>query len=264
MQSLGFLRFMRKVPLFGTRPEFPHLETLIENQAGRPHNIYQILKYVIPASVLVFGGASAGFAIWQNANPLGVGLGIFGTLVIAAGAGFLFHHLDKTIPDDSRRLRQLANKLVGRHLGWGNLVGSEPAVHPRVGEVLDEAAGIYLRHVGAGDKPPSPTRSVARVKAYRALEAGMARLLELAEPERAAQQEQILTAGWAEPLLAEMQALDKQLVEQTKRSAAERLIQDDPALEALREARHSLQSLETAEDELHAQLWLGDEPPEKA
>jgi hypothetical protein len=196
--------------------------------------------------VLFFGGASVFLAAWTGAADLAVSIGSGVTIALAASAWLIFDRLDRSIPRSKKRLRQLTTKLLQRYVGFGNLVGSEPAIDAEVGAVLDEAAGIYLKNTAAEEK--GAVFSEARAGALQALETAMAKLLELSEPTSAAAQRQALALGWGEQIVEEMRELD-QALESHNRNALVKSAAEEP-LAGLREARMELQKIDAAVEEL--------------
>lgn len=246
------------MPGLGGKHELPHLESLIESHSGRPHEVYRVLKFAVPLAIVAFGVASIGFAMVSRVGPVQIVVGALATALLAGVSGQIFHRLDQGISQDSRRLRKQADKLLARHLSIGNLVGAEPVLHPKVGEILDEAAAIYLKHNQADRPNDTSPYAQARQKACRALEAAMARLMELAEPVGATLQERLLAAGWAEPVLEEMRALDRALDEVTRRESVQEMVQTDSAIGALQDARLSLQGFQSAVQELEEHIQVED------
>lgn len=254
MSALSFLRLVRRVPGLTGHPELPNLESFLESEGVRPHQVYRILEIVIPTSVLVFGGVSVGLARWSGAGPVPLLLGGGLALVIAAAAWYVFHRLDGTITGATRRIRGLAEVLLKRYAGCGNIMGVEPAVDGEVGAVLDEAAGIYVKHAAVPTKTDLPVIQEARADAVRALESAMASLMELARPVSAAAQRQALAAGWAHPLLAEMRELDRTLDAHARNAVAGRDSVGDDPLAGLRDARLRIEKIDSAIDELEDRL----------
>lgn len=230
------------------------MEAFLETEGQKPFLIYRILKLVIPLSVGVIGGATV-----LLAKLSGVGLGnlvggMVATVVLSAACWTVFHKLDIAIPESSRRLRRSAYKLLQRYLGLGNVVGVEPALDPGVGAVLDEAAAIIQKHTSA---PVSATPTLvtdAQSRAVQALETGVAKLLELAEPQSAQVQKQALAAGWVGPLLQEIRELDRSLDEHARVAATESAMRGDDAVARLRDARLGLQKIDSAIEELDDHL----------
>jgi len=125
-----------------------------------------------------------------------------------------------------------------------NLVGVQPALAPEVAAILDAGARIYLKHSGrpAGDE-------LSR-KTCEALEAAMAKLLELGQPAAPAEQLIELGRGWALPLLDEMVAADHALAFHDRNQKIDRELADNDPLAHLRSTRLDLQETDRARDEL--------------
>ncbi len=168
-------------------------------------------------------------------------------MALAYGAWLVCDRLDKAIPRSKARIRKLSEQLVARLSRFANVMGLDPALSPAVGKVLDESAGIYLKHSPDFREDQANPFSENHLKAVRALEEAMARMLELATPQTVRAQELELSRGWAVPLLQEMRALDRALDEH-----ARAMLHDasNAPLVGLREARLDLQGLGTALDEL--------------
>lgn len=252
MGALSFVRFARHVPGLRKQGELPHLEMLIEAEGQRPHAVYKILRLVVPGSIALFGGLSCLAASFSGAGAVSVTIGTISTILLAGASGVIFHLLDRTIPETTRSLRRLLEKLLMRYQSFANLTGIEPALDPEVAKLLDEAAKIYMKH-----RDPETGVLLARagesgIKAARALEAGMVQLLSLTVPERPPQQKQALDAGWAVPILEEMRQLDAALDAQAKHPSSMATATD--ALEGLRDARIGVQNVGRALEELDDHL----------
>lgn len=246
MGALSWYRAAQKAVGMSPMREFPNLEALLETESGQPHNDYRVLSWIFPP-VLLLGGwiAILDAVLTKNFGLLWCGVGIAG---FGGGVWFFLDHLDKTIPKSRAKIRKLSQKIWLRYRKITNIVGVSPALMPAVGEMLEEAAGIYLRH--SKDVPKNlDVASGSRERALRALEDAMARMLELGEPPTVRGQELEMGAGWAEPLLAEMRETDRMLERHVPAELIEPRETLDP-LAALREARIELQRVDTAVEEL--------------
>jgi len=246
VSTLYWLKFARKTKFF-KQPEYANVEALLEAEADQPDEDFRQIANVVPPILAGVGllVAVAGIFFTHSLTFLFAILG-FGTL--ATVLWFIFDRLDKKIPRSRARLTKHSKEVLGRVCGFTNIIGIEPALSPAVGQILDEAAGIYLKH-RSGD-PGSFAES--RQRAFTALEEGMAKLMELGTQPTVRAQELELQRGWAYPMLQEMRSLDKALDEHQRNSLANPLQADDP-LAQLRSARMELQGIDTAIDELRQQ-----------
>ena len=224
----------------------PHLEALMEAEEGQPHNDYRLAAQIAPPVC----GLAGVFTCWLifRGSPLAFGIGAGVSALIAATMWVIFDRADKSIPETRKRLRKQSKMLWQRYRGLKNLIGLEPTLAASVGDVLNSAAGIYLRHAKpvryfAGRQPETSLS-----KCERAMEDAMARMLDLTIPETPAAQEVELSKGWALSLLKEMRALDSAMERQ--RQALE-MEQEDPLVN-LREARFELEYREQARVELES------------
>ncbi len=239
------LRVARKVGGLYQQPEFANLETMLLAQQRQPHDDYRTLARVLPAGIAFFVAVFLPMAI-KNA-PWGL-LWPIGFALVSALVWRLFDYLVRSIPNARRRIRMISEAVMNRMGKLTNVVGVEPAISPRVGEVLDEAAAIYLRY------PPSTRRSPVpepEMKARTAIEEAMARMMGLVEPETVSAQELELEKGWAAPLLKEMKDLSAALDEHA--SVREVDVVDDP-LANLRAAKLELEARSSAVQELEQRL----------
>lgn len=245
MGALSLLRAARRFKGLTNQQELPHLEALLERECGQPGDDYRMASIIAP---IIIGGAGLTLSIvftavfhswlWMLLLP--------GAAIVAGATWAIFDYLHRQIGTTKAKIRTLCEKLTHRYSGLSNIVGMNPALAASVGIVLDEAAGIYMKHCSDSPKQEG-LYSEAQGKAVKALEEAMAKMLELSTPEQAAAQELELERGWARPLLAEMQELDAALGQHAK--ALERSGSSD-ALAGLREARSELQRIDTAIDEL--------------
>jgi hypothetical protein len=242
MGVLSWVRLARQVPGVVRQAELPNLEALIDAESGRqPSYNYFVLSCAIPAGIATFGGFSV-FVAWLSGNtglPLILGTAL--TAILTAGAWFIFYRLYTSVPPSRRHLRGLILKFGKQYGSFGNIMLGEQSMPQDFATLLDEAAGIYLRH-GAAE-------GSASAKAVAAIEDSMARLMEVAvlkDP-----QAQTRAMSWAEPLLVELRLLDQSLLEHAK--LAERQALADP-LANLREARVELETSNTAAEELEQHL----------
>ncbi len=237
------------------QPELASLEAFLEAEAGRQDDAFHIARWVVPL-VLSVVGVSVFLPLALIFDPLFI-LGAVGMVALGGTLGMIFHRIAKSIPISRINLCKRAKLVLARLLRFRSLLGLEPALSPKVGEVLDQAARLYLIAVPEPEVARASGNGVwsqARIKATRAMEEAMARMLELAEPESAQAQEFALARGWAQPLLSEMEALAKAIQKHDK--ADRRLQPGDEKLEAisgLRDARSDLERLEEAVAELEIQ-----------
>jgi len=242
MGALSWVRLSRRLPGVVRQRELINLEALIDAEDGRqPTRNLFILSCAIPAGIGTFGGLSV-FLAWISGNrglPLALGTAL--TAVLAAGAWFTFFRLYRAIPPSKRRLRDLIMNFSKRYASFGNIILGERSLSDQFAAVVDEAAGIYLRHSYAEENPQNGVPE----KAMRAIEDALSKLLEVAVLKDQVAQNQALT--WAHPVLDEMRMLDQSLAEFATTSRQDGFT--DP-LASLREARAELDTNTTAIQEL--------------
>jgi hypothetical protein len=228
------------------QPEYANLETLLASEANEASNDFALLAKVLPATIAIIGTLTAIVAVVVQ-HSLWALLSTLGSGAIAVAVWFIFDHMDKKIPPSRKLIRKQAKKVLERVCGFSNIVGVDPALSPSVSVILDEAASIYLKHrTDASSGPFADNRN----RAESALEAAMARLMDLAALPSVREQELELQRGWAWPLLLEMRDMDRTLDETLKNTLANPLSRADDPLAQLRQARLELQSIDTAIDEL--------------
>jgi hypothetical protein len=180
-------------------------------------------------------------------------IGLVGLPLLGVILGVVFHFIAKSIPPSRAALRKRSRKMLDRMVRLKSLLGLEPALSPTVGEVLDEAARLYLK-VSAprpGDENRGGLWDEARAKAVAAMEDAMSRMLQLVEHENPQAQEIELSRGWAQALLEEMKSLERALEEHDRSGARSALAEPGlDALAGLRDARVELERLDSAAAEL--------------
>lgn len=245
---------MRRVPGLRTPPEYSDLEVFLEWQERQAEHVLVVARWLAPLVITVVGvSASVLLGVLVNLAFL---YGLIPTALLAVASGLWFHRLAKQVLPTRMALKKMARKVMAKVIGWKNVLGLEPALAPKVGKTLDEAAGLYLRVCPApggavfANEPPGPWAE-ARERAVLAMEAAMARILELAEPEGARAQDIAYDAGWVEPLLDEMREMAEAMSRQEEKF---RVMSADVspyrALAGLREARAEFADIETAVEEL--------------
>lgn len=248
MSALTWLRVARRVRGLSAQRELPNLEALLEAEAGQPSNDFRIAARVVPPVMCFVGAIFLTIALATHFYPMLAGVVLFG---VAAGVLWkVFDHMDRKISPSKARLRKLADVVMKRYSGFGNIVGLDPALSPTVGEVLDQAAAIYMKHSAATPSKDSKLFADSQAKAVRALEDAMARMMELAEPQGVRAQELELSKGWARQLLQEMRGMDRALDAHAQSLAASSVAGAIDPMAGLREARLELQRIDTAVDEL--------------
>lgn len=247
MGSLSWIRAARRAVGMSPQAEYPHLEALMEAEEGQPHYDYRVCAKVIPAIVGIVGVAIS-ILLVLFVNPAFM-FGALGTGILATGLYFLFDWLDRRIPRSKAHLRKMSEGIWGRYKGFANMIGVAPALSPRVAAVLDEAAGIYLKHSNAPDTRKE-VLGEPRTRALQALEEAMARLLELGQPQTAEAQDLELAAGWAQPLLQEMRDMDQALDRHLQTAIAAQAINSADPRANLRDARMELLGNQSALEEL--------------
>ncbi len=237
MPVLSWVRVARRVNGLIRQPELPNLEALIDLERDRqPYYNYFILSCAIPAGIGTFGGLSV-FAAWLSGNKgLPLILGTTATVILSFATWLIFFRLYKSVPASKQKLRKLISKFAPKYASFGNMIAVDPVLSDDFGRLLDEAAGIYLRHFAKDEG--------SATKAVRAMDEAMTRLMEVAVTQDRHSQDQALI--WAEPMVEELRLLDTSL---TAHALAAQRTYDDP-LSALREARVDLESAQSALNEL--------------
>lgn len=252
MSAISFLRITRRFRSSDSQTEYPNLETLIEQEGDKIKDGYHYARWITPlAGNLVAFGCFLPLAIL--ASPwFWIGTAVFSGVTLILGV--VFHILAKRITPIQLKLRQKCMKLGLRMISLRSLLGSVPPISPQVAELLEEAARTYLSVVPSTPQENSYFEESAR-KAQVGLEAAMLQLLSLADAETPAAQEKELDRGWAQPLLAEMQATVARL-ENSRRTLSGTMgnhISSGP-IAALREVQSDLDRLETAVTELNQEV----------
>lgn len=252
MGNLSALRLVRMARTKSGVIEHPQLEALVEAEFAKVSDGYHLARWIVPLVGFAIGGVFLPIALRND--PLFI---VSASVPMVAGVvlGVIFHLLARRISPVQLGLRKRCAALGQRMVGWANLVGVSSAVSPKVGELLDEAAGIYLsvRHIieRDGTTKPKGAWAEASLKAQTAMVEAMTELLTLVEPESHQAQEASLARGWAQPLLEEMRATATMLLRPSPRAqiAAEIEASASP-LADLADARVQLERLETAAAEL--------------
>lgn len=253
MSALSFLRLARKLPGLNKQAEYPNLEVLIEEESQKVKDGYHHARWITPLSGLVLAlGCFMPLAL--TVHPL-FWIGTGGLAGIGGVLGLVFHRLAMRISPTQVKLRQRCMNLANRMISLKSLFGAMPALSPKVAEVLEEAATVYLRVRPSRERDASRPRPAvwdeAADRAGRAMDEAMSQMLALSEPETPQAQEVELNRGWAQTLLAEMKETAKAL-EMSSRSAGLAAELDSAAspLANLRDARSDLERLESAVSEL--------------
>ena len=248
MGAMYWVRLSRRLPGVVRQRELANLEALIDAEENRePARNLFILSCAIPAGIATFGGLSV-FAAWVMGNKgLPLILGSAATVVLSAAAWFIFYRLYRAIPPAQRHLRDLILKFGQRYTSFGNVVSGDMCLAEPFATLLDEAAGIYLRHCSVKDSNASEPST----KAMRAIEEAMIKLMEVAvQTEHAAHNRAL---AWGQPMLEELRLLDQSLLEHA--SAVDREAFADP-LANLRGARAELETGAKAAEELDQHLGV--------
>ncbi|MBS1722100.1 MAG: hypothetical protein JSS66_03725 [Armatimonadetes bacterium] len=240
MPRLSWVRFARRMSGLVKQPELPNIESLIDRESDQqPSRNYFVLSCAIPAGIATFGFGSV-FVAWLAGNTgLPLVLGSVLTAVLAGAAWYLFFRLYKSVSESRRRLRDAVLKFAPRYAGFGNVVAGEHVLTEEYAALLDEAAGLYLRHAGTVAEP-------ATTKALRAIEEAMGKLMEVAASKD--RQAQVQALDWANPVLDELRLLSRSLDEHARASKV--MEQDDPVA-GLRQVRAELDGTSEALQELH-------------
>jgi len=248
MGSLSWIRAARRAVGLSPQAEFPHLEALMEAEEGQPHYDYRVCANVVPPIVAGLGIVVSVILAAVLHNQAFI-FGVFGIGAIATGLWFLFDALDRRIPRSKAQLRKMSEVIWDRYKGFANMLGISQTLSPKVGAILDEAAGIYLKHSNAADTRKE-VQGEPRARALQALEEAMGRLLELGQPQTPEAQDLELAAGWAQPLLQEMRDMDQALDRHLQSAIAAQAINTADPRANLREARMELLGNQTAIEEL--------------
>lgn len=249
MSSLNWLKFARKVPGLSPQPEYPHLESLIEQEGQHASTELLVARWLVPL-ILTVVGISVFTPLMVAIHPL-FSIGLIGLPAVGMTLGLIFHSMVRSLPPARIKLRKQCRKLGERMIGIKSLLGIENPLSPEVGGILDEAAMLYLRakaRAEAADTMAEPFK-----RAADAMEDAMSKLLQLAEPEGAKAQEANVAGGWAEQLLSEMRALDRALDANERNARASEMIEAD-ALARLRETREEIENQHSAVVELRRSL----------
>ncbi len=246
MGAMYWVRLSRRLTGAVRQRELANLEALIDAEENRePARNLFILSCAIPAGIATFGGLSV-FAAWVTGNRgLPLLIGSVATAVLAAAAWFIFYRLYRAIPPAQRHLRDLILKFGQGYTSFGNVVSGDMALSEPFATLLDEAAGIYMRHCSA----KADSQSEPSSKAMKAIEEAMTKLMEVAVQKEHAVHNRALT--WAQPMLEELRLLDQSLLEHA--IAADREAFADP-LANLRGARAELETGKMAAEELDQHL----------
>jgi hypothetical protein len=243
MSVLSFHRFAGRTTKFTAQREYPHLEALLSGEEGRPHNDYRIIGQVTPPIIVLLGFVLS-LAVGTDHGLGAMFMIAFSGVALAHGVGVLCHRLDGSIPKTKQRIRKLARQIWGKYSSFPHLFGGRPTLSENVGNLLNEAAGLYLRH-----PDPNVAFSPAQNRAIEALETAMAQLLDLAVFPTVEAQDREFDRGWAQPVLREMRELD-QVLSRTFAHEPSKALETGP-LARLHEAKMELLGLEAAAEELH-------------
>lgn len=253
MGKLSVLRLIRKARPLSSDPELPSLEALVEDEFSKVSDGWHLARWIVPLSSLVVGGAVF-LPLMLFVHPLFV-IGAAGLPLIGLILGAIFHILAKRITPAQLGLRKKCALLGQRMVGLANLTGVTPALSPKVGAALEEAAEALLSVKPVGQEIASASAkgvyAQASQKAEAALVEAMTKMLSLADSPSLLAQESELARGWALPLLEEMKATAAALTAQSPRvQIAAQIEASESPLVGLVEARAQLAKLEAAVKEL--------------
>ena len=251
MESLKVVRAIKRALNLGNGEAYPNLELLLERETKDGVTDFRLFSYIVPASIAVFGilsvvGAIVSKSVFTLPGAIGAVVGTVFTGALCAWTYMLFQRLHKSVPVHRARIRQLCAKLTERYTNFLNVVGVSPALSPEVAEVLDAGAGIYLKHANRKAETEDDTERKTR----DALEAAMAKLLELGQAQSPAEQQIEFNCGWALPLLDEMAAADRALDRYDRNRRLDKELADNDPLAHLRASRLELQEADQARNEL--------------
>lgn len=253
MGKLSVLRLIRKARPLSGDPELPNLEALVEDEFSKVSDGWHLARWIVPLSSLVVGGGVfLPLTVWGH--PLFL-IGAAGLPLIGLILGIIFHILAKRITPAQLGFRKKCALLGQRMVGWANLAGVSPALSPKVGAVLEEAAEALLSVKPIGQEISSAPAKGVHAHAYQQAEAAlveaMTKLLTLADSPSALAQDSELAKGWALPLLEEMKATASALKSPSPRvQIAAQIEASETPLAGLVEARAQLARLEAAASEL--------------
>lgn len=257
MGRLTLLRLARWAKRSNDIAEYPNLETLVDEEGVKITDGFHYARWIVPLVGLFFAAACF-LPLALTVNPL-FWIGVWGMLGLGGMLGGIFHMVAIRVSRTQMLLRKRCISLAQKLTSARNLLGMSHAVSPKVADTLEVAAKSYLvaRPNADRDKPrhDHDEWSTAAVRAHRAMDEAMVKLLSLAEPESPAAQEALLAEGWAEPLLNEMQATTTALAkQQIAAQIAGRGGQEASLLSDLADARGHLERMERAVQELEAGL----------
>lgn len=254
MSRLTILRVARWAKGKGEESGYPNLETLVEEESVKVSDGYHYARWIVPL-VGVFFSAACFLPLALTVHPL-FWIGVVGMTALGGGLGAIFHALARRISPSQLAVRKnciaLANKLTSAQ----NLFGIGNVLSPRVAEVLDEAASIYLkvRPNAERDRKPRANNAwtEASEKALRAMDDAMAQLLGIADAGTPQAQEAVFDQGWALPLVDEMRTTATALTNQkvAAQISGKQLHSAAGPLSELSDARAQLQRLDQALQEL--------------
>lgn len=253
MGKLSVLRLVRGARPNSKYPELPNLEALVEEEFGKVSDGWHLARWIVPLCGFVVGGGVF-LPLARMAHPLFL-IGAVGLPLVAATLGIIFHLLAQRITPSQLGLRKRCALLGQRMVGLGSLTGVQPALSPKVGAVLDEAAAAFLSVKPLGreiaQKPAKGVYGEAVQQAEMALLEAMTKMLSLAESPSHLAQDAELARGWAQPLLEEMKATAAALSAPSPRvQIAAQIEASESPLVGLVEARAQLAKLEAAAKEL--------------
>ena len=212
---------------------------------------FHYARWIVPL-VCVFFALACFMPLALTVNPL-FWIGTGSLTVIGGVLGAVFHIMASRISPSQVALRKRCILLGQRLVGLQNLLGLAETLSPKVAEILDEAARVYLIVRPATEKDAaraaSGVWSEATQKALLAMDDAMAQMLRLAEPETPQAQEIELARGWAQPLLEEMKSTAIALTKPS-RTAQLAAQMESSSLAGLADARANLERLESAVAEL--------------
>lgn len=198
LSALRFSRWLRQDPRV---PRWPSLEELIELECEKTAEGWRLARWIVPLAGLVIGaGVFTPLAIFGHP---GFWIGAIAAPVLTGIFSGICHWQASQLSDAHRQLRLKCHKAAERLISFNSLTGAQPALTPEVGELLDRAAKAWL----ASARPTSERRASDPIAKTRdMLDASMAQVMELAVITSQPAQEAALRQGWAQELVAEMEA----------------------------------------------------------
>ncbi|MCG9895604.1 MAG: hypothetical protein MH204_09035 [Fimbriimonadaceae bacterium] len=246
MAKLSALRFFRGLRRDGVEPEFPALEALVDQEGERVSHGWRLASWIVPSAASL-----AGLAVFLPLTLLVHELffiGVAGFVVVGGAFGLLSHLLDRRISPSQKRLRAACRRLGDRMQSFEGLMGRSP-IAADLAALLDRGAAAYLSVLAQPELSPGWEDAGRPVRDK--MEEAMIRLLEFAVSTPAAAPGLSSAESWPAALVSEMEAAAAALARTANRPMRSLA---PTVLTELTEARHLVERLEEAEQELDRPL----------